>query len=65
MTIDGRPLDVDTRKAIAVLATLVLNGRQSRESLAVLLWPDSPQDRARAALRRTLSVLNSGLGGER
>ncbi|MDX1658320.1 MAG: tetratricopeptide repeat protein [Nitriliruptorales bacterium] len=65
MAVGGRPLEVDTRKAIAVLAMLVVNGRQSREALATLLWPDSAPERGRAALRRTLSVLNSGLGGER
>jgi DNA-binding SARP family transcriptional activator/tetratricopeptide (TPR) repeat protein len=61
--IDGAAMHVDTRKAIAVLAYLALEGPQSRESLAGLLWPDSTDTRARAALRRTLSVLNRALGG--
>lgn len=56
-------MHVDTRKAIAVLAYLALEGPQSRESLAGLLWPESTDTRARAALRRTLSVLNRALGG--
>lgn len=57
------PLVVDTRKAIALLAYLAVTGRPvSRESLAALLWPESEGVAARAALRRTLSVLKSGLG---
>ena len=60
----GEPLAVDTRKAVAVLAYLAVTGRPaSRETLAALLWPDSGDQEARGALRRTLSVLNAGLGG--
>jgi DNA-binding SARP family transcriptional activator/Tfp pilus assembly protein PilF/energy-coupling factor transporter ATP-binding protein EcfA2 len=59
----GAPLAVDTRKATALLAYLAVTGRpQSRESLAALLWPEADSADARAALRRTLSVLNAGLG---
>ena len=59
----GEPLEVDTRKAIALLAYLAVTGRPaSRESLAALLWPEADGADARAALRRTLSVLNAGLG---
>jgi DNA-binding SARP family transcriptional activator len=61
---DGAPLAVDTRKATALLAYLALEpGRHGRDALAELLWPDYAPDRARAALRRTLSTLRSGLGG--
>jgi DNA-binding SARP family transcriptional activator/predicted ATPase len=61
---DGVPVAVDTRKATALLAYLTLEpGRHSRDSLAGLLWPDYPPDRARAALRRTLSTLRAALGG--
>src|SRR5512142_3018722 len=35
-----------------------------RDTLATLLWEDYDQSRARAALRRTLSVLKSALGEE-
>jgi DNA-binding SARP family transcriptional activator/Flp pilus assembly protein TadD len=59
---DGEPAEVDTRKAIALIAYLaVTRQRHGRDALAGLLWPDS--DDARAALRRTLSVLNKALGG--
>lgn len=62
----GEPLAVDTRKAVALLAYLALTDRPaSRESLAALLWPDSGDQEARSALRRTLSVLNAALGGGR
>ncbi len=62
--VDGQPLQVDTRKATALLAYLAVEGRpQSREQLAVLLWPESDDESARSALRRTLSTLRGGLGG--
>lgn len=61
--VDGRPLEVDTRKAIALLALLALDGGpQPRDRLVDLLWPDSTPDRARSSLRRTLSTLRSALG---
>ncbi len=61
--IDGEPPTFDTRKALALLAYLALTGRrQRRDSLAGLLWPEYSQDRARAALRRTLSVLRREVG---
>lgn len=59
IAVDGEPIRVDTRKAVAMVAFLALNpGAQSREALAALLWPDLNQTRSLAALRRTLSVLN-------
>src|SRR5437764_1484973 len=55
---------VDTRKAIALLAYLAGQpGLQSRDTLAILLWPEGDNISARAALRRTLSTLNQALGG--
>ncbi len=54
----GETFEVDTRKAIALLAYLALEGgRHSRDALAALLWPEHGQSKARAALRRTLSAL--------
>ncbi len=62
--VDGRPLVVDTRKAIALLAYLAVASRPiARASLAELLWPEADPDGGRGALRRTLSVLRSGLNG--
>lgn len=59
VTRGGVALALDTRKAVALLAYLALSGAvQGRDTLAGLLWPDYPQIRARAALRRTLSVIN-------
>jgi DNA-binding SARP family transcriptional activator/Tfp pilus assembly protein PilF len=55
---DGEPIEVDTRKAIALVAYLaVTRERHARDALAGLLWPEYNQRRARAALRRTLSSL--------
>ena len=60
--VDGSPLDVDTRKAVALLSYLAVARRPaSRESLAALLWPEADSSDARGALRRTLSVLRAGL----
>lgn len=61
--VDGRPLEVDTRKAIAILAVLAADGRPyARDELAALLWPDSDDAAARGALRRTLSTMRSAIG---
>ncbi len=57
---DGAPVEVDTRKAIALVAYLaVTHRRHTRDALAGLLWPEYNQTRARAALRRTLSSLGN------
>jgi len=62
--LDDVPIQVDTRKAVALLAYLAMSsGPQSREVLAALLWPDNDGSSARAALRRTLSALNRALAG--
>lgn len=61
--VDGRPLQVDTRKAVALLAYLAAaESPPGRDQLAALLWPEADADRARNALRRTLSALRTGLG---
>ena len=64
VALDGEPIDVDTRKAIAVLAYLVVEKSASRDTLAGLFWGDAPQERARATLRRTLSTLRAATGGD-
>src|SRR5918994_915863 len=55
---DGVLVEVDTRKAIALVAYLAVSKQgQTRDALAGLLWPEYSQSRGRAALRRTLSSL--------
>jgi DNA-binding SARP family transcriptional activator len=61
--VDGAPIVVDTRKALAIVAVLAAEGRPfARDELAALLWPDADDESARGALRRTLSVLRAALG---
>jgi len=61
---DGAPVEVDTRKAIALVAYLAVTGRRhTRDALAALLWPEYNQARSRAALRRTLSALRGAREG--
>ena len=56
---------MDTRKALALLAYLFIEEQpQSRDTLAALLWPESDQSAARAALRRTLSPLRRALSAD-
>src|SRR5579872_7413538 len=60
---DGVVVHVDTRKAVALAALLVMSGGPiARDAAATLLWPDSDTPSARAALRRTLSSLRAALG---
>jgi predicted ATPase/DNA-binding SARP family transcriptional activator len=60
---DGEPVEVDTRKAIALIAYLAVTRQvHSRESLAALLWPEYTQERAFANLRRTLWAFNKAAG---
>ena len=61
----GHRVAFDTRKAMALLAHLALTDRpRPRDALADLLWPDADPERARGALRRTLSSLRSAIGAE-
>lgn len=64
VTVDGEAIEVDTRKAIAMLAYLAIEKSADRDGLAGLFWADSSPDRARATLRRTLSALRGGIGAE-
>ena len=60
---DGQPVHFDTRKAVALLALVAMAEQPlSRDRLAVMLWPDSDDERARGALRRTVSVTAAGVG---
>jgi len=64
--VGGRPLAVDTRKAVAMLAFLAVSDRaHSRAVVADLLWPELDGARGGAALRRTLSTLRTALGEDR
>lgn len=60
---DGAVVAFETRKSTALLAHLALSDRpRSREGLCELLYPGHDPERARGALRRTLSTLRSGIG---
>src|SRR2546425_2357471 len=60
----GPPLAVPSRKGQALLAYLALSpGRvHSRDTLAALLWAESPAEQARASLRHVLAVTRGALG---
>jgi DNA-binding SARP family transcriptional activator/tetratricopeptide (TPR) repeat protein len=63
VTRGGTPVSFDTRKATAVLALLAVEGHEfSRERLAATLWPEADTTKARASLRRTLSVTAAAVG---
>jgi|GEM_PF-616082 len=62
--LDGAPVDIQRRKALALLAYLAVSGQaHSRDSLATLFWPELDQQRGRAYLRRDLAALNTSLPG--
>jgi DNA-binding SARP family transcriptional activator len=66
-TADGRPVEALLRqpKRLAVLVYLACarpRGYHRRQKLAALFWPELPEERARAALRTTLSRLRDDLG---
>ena len=62
---DGKLIEVNRRKALALVAYLAVTGQShSRDSLVNLLWPEYDSSRGRAALRRTLFTLRSALGGD-
>lgn len=59
---DGQVVKFPTRKALALLIYLVVEGgKQPREKLTTLFWPESDSERGRAALRITLAYLRSAL----
>ena len=65
LELDGEPVQIGRRKALALLIYLaVTRRRHSRDALATLFWPEYDQSSARADLRRTLSVLTRALGKE-
>src|SRR5687768_11835285 len=59
---DGRAIVFPTRKALALLTYLAVEGGiHAREKLATLFWPESDTERGRTMLRRTLAYLREGL----
>ena len=64
--LDGKPIRVKNRKAVALLAYLATTGQShSRDSLINLLWPDFDSSRGRTTLRSTLYILSNSLKGDR
>jgi DNA-binding SARP family transcriptional activator len=61
---DGMALESLDRRSAGLLAVLALDGPTPRSRLAGLLWPDSPEDAARANLRQRLKRLRTALGDE-
>jgi DNA-binding SARP family transcriptional activator len=56
--VDGDPIALPRRKALAIVAFAAISDRmQSRATLAALLWPDQDESGARNALRATLPLL--------
>ena len=57
-----QPLLFPTRKVLALLVYLLVEGRRtSRETLTVLLWPENAPEKAAVTLRGTLSRLRKAL----
>ena len=59
LVVDGQAVHVGARKAMAVLALLLLDGASTRTQVAGLLWPDVALADARRNLRRELFRLRS------
>ena len=63
IAVAGRPIVVDTRKALAIVALVAAEGRPfARDELAAMFWPEAADEDARGALRRTLSALRAAVG---
>ncbi|MEM8531851.1 MAG: tetratricopeptide repeat protein [Chloroflexota bacterium] len=59
---NGQLCSFPTRKSAALLVYLAVeSGIHDRDSLAMLLWPDSPPPQSRTVLRQTLTVLRKTL----
>lgn len=65
LALNGQPIDINRRNVLALAAYLAVTRRpHSRDALAAIFWPEAEPSRARAALRRTLSALNTALDGD-
>jgi DNA-binding SARP family transcriptional activator len=62
ITIEGQPVSFRTRKVLALLVYLAVEGgMHSREALMALLWPENPTQNASSTLRVTLTRLRQAL----
>src|SRR3989304_3470633 len=63
----GPPAEVLWRKHLALLAYLALSPARSRtrDHLLGLLWPESPEEKARRSLNEAVRTLRLALGNER
>ena len=61
------PAEVLWRKNVALLTYLALSpgGGRTRDHLVGLLWPESPEEKARRSLNEAVRVLRLALGNER
>ena len=58
--VQGQPVKIERRKALALAAYLALaEHRQSRDTIADLLWPELDREHGRSALRSTLRALTT------
>lgn len=66
LELDGKPLDLPSRPAQALLAYLILNAGTThrREKLAGLIWPDANEANARSNLRHALWRIRKTLGAD-
>lgn len=65
LAVDGQVVEIQRRKVLALLSYLAVTGQpHRRDTLATLLWPDSGQSQARAALGRHLSELRDLVGAD-
>ena len=63
VVVADRPVVVDTRKALAIVALVAAEMRPfARDELAAMFWPEADDEAARGALRRTLSALRAAVG---
>lgn len=62
---DGKTVELDTRKALALFVYLAVTGQShGRDTLATLFWPENDQSQGRTYLRRALWLLKNALGEE-
>ncbi len=63
LEVNGQPRHLATRKALALLAFLAVErAGATRGQLVALLWPENPEELARASLRQEVSRLGKLLG---